>query len=196
MEKQVADQRVRMTKQLLQGALLALMAKKPIGSITIKELCGAAGVGRGTFYAHYCDIYALLEEIEDEMLKEFERAMHRHSLSNVLSDESAVYSIYTDIFTMIERHADLCAIILGSSRTGAFVGKLLDVGREKCVVEWMTLYPSTDRRKVEAFYAFVSSGGIGLLNYWFATGRKETAAEMAKEVEHMVLTGIRCLETK
>ena len=55
------DMRVRMTKKMLIGAFLQLRREKPLRRITVSELCQCAGVGRGTFYAHYEDVYDLNE---------------------------------------------------------------------------------------------------------------------------------------
>ncbi len=69
MKKSGTDHRTRLTKFLIRRALLALMRKKPIQSISVKELCELAGINRGTFYAHYRDVYDLLGSIEEEMLQ-------------------------------------------------------------------------------------------------------------------------------
>ena len=62
------DHRIRVTKMLIRRALTDLLRQKPIQSISIKELCETAGINRGTFYAHYTDIYDLRKQIEDDML--------------------------------------------------------------------------------------------------------------------------------
>ena len=43
------DTRVQYTKEMFHRALLNLMETKPINKITIKELCEAASLNRGTF---------------------------------------------------------------------------------------------------------------------------------------------------
>ena len=64
------DYRVRVTQKLIREAFTGLLKQKPIQSISIKELCELAGINRGTFYAHYRDIYDLREKIEDEMYRD------------------------------------------------------------------------------------------------------------------------------
>ena len=41
------EHRVRTTKKLLRDALMSLLTKKPLRSITVKELCESAGLNRG-----------------------------------------------------------------------------------------------------------------------------------------------------
>ena len=69
------DQRIRLTKMLIRRAFLDLLRTKPMQGISIKELCTAAGINRGTFYSHYTDIYDLLEQIEDDMMHDFQEAL-------------------------------------------------------------------------------------------------------------------------
>jgi AcrR family transcriptional regulator len=56
------DLRVRRTHKLLWEALMALMTERAFEEITVKEICERAMVHRTTFYKHYEDKYALLEQ--------------------------------------------------------------------------------------------------------------------------------------
>ena len=57
----------------IRQALLTLLKEKPLQNITVRELCQAAGINRGTFYTHYRDIYDLMEQIEEELTEEFKK---------------------------------------------------------------------------------------------------------------------------
>ncbi|MGH2485252.1 MAG: TetR/AcrR family transcriptional regulator C-terminal domain-containing protein, partial [Ktedonobacterales bacterium] len=56
------DLRVRRTHKLLWEALMAELAERTFAEITVKDICERAMVHRTTFYAHYVDKYALLEQ--------------------------------------------------------------------------------------------------------------------------------------
>jgi len=57
------DPRIRRTRNLLQDALKRLLEQKEFDKITIQEIAEAATLNRATFYAHYPDKFALLEEL-------------------------------------------------------------------------------------------------------------------------------------
>ena len=57
------DPRIRRTRQLLQDALKRLLEEKEFDKITIQDITEAATLNRATFYAHYPDKFALLEEL-------------------------------------------------------------------------------------------------------------------------------------
>ncbi len=51
------------TAQKIEDALIFLLEKKPLEYITVKDICQKAKVSRSTFYLHYIDINALLEDV-------------------------------------------------------------------------------------------------------------------------------------
>ena len=57
------DPRIRRTRGLLQDALKRLLEEKEFDKITIQDIAEAATLNRATFYAHYPDKFALLEEL-------------------------------------------------------------------------------------------------------------------------------------
>ena len=63
------DKRIAKTKKNLKNAMITMLGEKDFEHITITELCRAAEISRITFYSHYSDKYALLDEIFDDMLK-------------------------------------------------------------------------------------------------------------------------------
>ena len=64
------DPRTVQTKSLIMQTLLDMLKKTAFDKITVSELCKIAGINRGTFYLHYCDLWAVLEELEEEALRE------------------------------------------------------------------------------------------------------------------------------
>ena len=65
------DKRIRRTKKLLRQALTRLMQQKDFPSITVTDVVREADINRGTFYAHYRDVYDLRDKIEAEMIGDF-----------------------------------------------------------------------------------------------------------------------------
>ena len=57
------DPRVRRTRKLLHDALHALMREKHYAQISVQDITERAMVNRATFYAHYQDKQALLEQV-------------------------------------------------------------------------------------------------------------------------------------
>ena len=73
------DKRIRRTKKLLRQALTRLMQQKDFQSITVTDVVREADINRGTFYAHYRDVYDLREKIEAEMIEDFRELIGRRT---------------------------------------------------------------------------------------------------------------------
>lgn len=56
------DPRIRRTRGLLHDALWHLLETKQFEEISVQDITDAATLNRATFYAHYADKFALLEE--------------------------------------------------------------------------------------------------------------------------------------
>ena len=67
-ERETEDRRVRKTKKQLRGALTSLLLEKDISRVTVRDVADLADVNRGTFYAHYSDVYDLLHQLVWTML--------------------------------------------------------------------------------------------------------------------------------
>lgn len=60
------DRRTTYTRQIIRETFIELLRQKPIGKISVTELCTIADISRGTFYLHYSDCYQILEELQSE----------------------------------------------------------------------------------------------------------------------------------
>lgn len=63
------DIRVEKTESAIKEAFMELRAHKPLEKIKVKELCDLARINKSTFYAHYQDIYALADALEEEVIR-------------------------------------------------------------------------------------------------------------------------------
>lgn len=63
------DLRIQKTLREIHRAFLSLAAEKPMERITVKELCDRAMINKATFYSHYDNMDSLIEELEDEFVK-------------------------------------------------------------------------------------------------------------------------------
>lgn len=177
---------------LIRKALTTLLSQKPIQSISVKELCDLAGINRGTFYAHYTDIYDLMAQIEEEMMRDFQQALRPLLEEN--NQCLTPLTITTGIFKCLKENADLCVVTLGPYGDKKFATKLLTVGKEKCLECYPKQFGEASPKQIEYFYAFVSSGCIGLLEKWLNDGMTTSAEEIAQVAESIMLNGIQFLK--
>ena len=92
------------TIELIKKTFAELMEeKKEISSITVTELVKRADITRGTFYAHYDNIYDIANEFQEEILEQFltdkviistkeELQTYLEKIFKYISDNKAIYS--------------------------------------------------------------------------------------------------------
>lgn len=62
------NQRIALTRCLLQEGLLRLLTTEKLEDISVTALCKEAGINRATFYNHYTSPQALLAEMEADLV--------------------------------------------------------------------------------------------------------------------------------
>ena len=72
---QKENQRIALTKKLLQEGLFRLLETKSLDRISVTELCRESGINRATFYNHYTSPQDLLTDAEKRMTAELQKAL-------------------------------------------------------------------------------------------------------------------------
>ena len=185
------DRRVRKTRRQLRECLITLLKEKKVQDITVRELTDMADLNRGTFYLHYKDVFDLLEKTEAELQEDFNQLVCKHDAVDLKQRPSVLFN---EIYSLVYDNADLIEILLGENGDLNFVNRLKLLIREKCLKDWMEVFRSGNAAAFDAFFSFIVSGCIGLVQYWLQTGLKETPEQMAKLTEHIITKGIGVLE--
>lgn len=68
MNETMLPMRTKSTRNHIKDTFLVMLKKKPFLKIRITALCQKAGITRATFYAHYLDIYDLVDDIMNDAL--------------------------------------------------------------------------------------------------------------------------------
>ena len=185
------DRRVRKTRRQLRECLITLLKEKKVQDITVRELTDMADLNRGTFYLHYKDVFDLLEKTEAELQEDFNQLVCKHDAVDLKQRPSVIFN---EIYSLVYDNADLIEILLGENGDLNFVNRLKQLIREKCLKDWLEVFRSGNAAAFDAFFSFIVSGCIGLVQYWLQTGLKETPEQMAKLTEHIITKGIGVLE--
>ena len=145
------DARIRYTQRILKESFLKLLKQKPVNKITVKEVCELAELNRATFYAHYSDCFALLENIEQELLKAF-----RESLK--LVDSLDVTALIEAIYPMVEQHEDACRVLIFQGESTSVLQKMIDLARKESIVYWKQKLRHATDAEMEMLYTHLSNG--------------------------------------
>lgn len=156
------DRRIRKTKKALREALARLLTEKEIHSITVQELSDAADIHRGTFYAHYKDIYDLFNQIEDSVISELTELMG--------SDEDYTYEgLYTALVNYIFDNAELCKAFFKRGNY-SFQRRIAIWLEDAYIKSWENEKPNLKRNeRMNYLAAYHIQGLISIIGRWVET---------------------------
>ncbi len=175
------DRRTQYTKSVIRQALFDLMEDKPINKITVTDICKMADINRSTFYSYYEDVYALLSHIQNDL---FENVMLTLNSDNW----------YQDLLKLVDENRDLCRVLIGPHGDSSFMRQLLYLGYENSMNVWKKNYPDASEELLDYFYAYMSSGVIGMLENWVFSDYALSIEEVGDMLRGISLEGLRFLE--
>ncbi|MCI0393447.1 MAG: TetR/AcrR family transcriptional regulator [Chloroflexi bacterium] len=188
-EEKKLDPRVRRTRQLLQQALMALMAEKSFQAITVQDIAERATVNRVTFYAHFADKYALLEYAIREMIQQ--RLRSQVPEGTLFSSENLARLILTvcEFLAEINRR---CPPPHG--QLGPLMEKQIKVELYEILRTWLAEMPAgeSSRPATPELGAMVTSWAIyGAAVQWSQQDRPVPAGEFVQQVLPLILASLQ-----
>ena len=163
------------TKKAIIESFLHLASKKPLEKITVRDVVDDCGINRNTFYYHFQDIFAVLEEICLSGTAKMKPAL---PLGEMLSDLFLVLIGYAGRYPRAMAHI---AASIGQSGAERYFAKGFD-GTVFTVLERET--GSADATELRTATVFLRHAFIGLFVDWInATGKidgEKLAARIAR----------------
>lgn len=180
------DHRVRLTKQMIRDTLVPLMKEYPIAKISIKMLCDRAGINRGTFYAHYADVYDLLDQIQKEIIEE----LSPHVSGSAFSEQTKLtVKALEQILNYAKSNAELFEVLLSENGDFAFQREIMLLAQEKNI-QTLRHMKHLQTNVSEYLQYFVVNGALSVIRKWFADGMKESVPEMAELCSTLLFKGL------
>ena len=180
------------TKAELEEAFWQLYATMPIEKITVSAVCDRAGYNRGTFYLHFRDLYALLEEREEALLAGMTECVES-CMVRLAGDSSklALIAACTDVVLFYERNKAYIGVLLGPGGSPSFMHRLKD--NLKPLWRTYVLNPDADRteEQIELMLEYTLAGTLYMISDWLANPGKTPATELAHLVYDFAIKDAR-----
>lgn len=176
------------TKKRLMDAFWTIYKKKTIDKITVAEITRMTSNNRSTFYHYFKDVYAVLEQIENDLLKEVRtevtNALKKQSLETGLIDINYLYSISIPIF---KKHEEKIFTLLGRNGDPKFTNEFRENIRSTIIQFWNL---SEKIEHLDYIIEFSYSAMIGLMAKWYENGNDLTDSDFFKMAQGLVANGL------
>lgn len=105
------------TKRKIVQAFWGLYKTTSIEKITVKNITDVCGIYRTTFYLHFADVYAILEMIESELMKELKAV---EACRDIPADAEMPRESMNQVYAMLKKNYDYLSILLDEQRNPQF----------------------------------------------------------------------------
>jgi len=175
-----ADLRVRRTHKLLWEALMAELSERAFEEITVKDICERAMVHRTTFYKHYEDKYALLEQGMQQMYDALVAEVVHAPPSAFSADHPPPY--FVRVFEHVAEHQHFYKLMLCGEGIGRFQKLVKDYIAEQALAKMLELTPANQRFAFPPamHVQFFAGAVLSLLAWWLENDMPLSPHHMAQ----------------
>ena len=179
----------RQAREAMEGAFIQLLSKKSIEQISITELCRKAGVNRSTFYAHYLDIYDLMEQVSNRFVRNmFQDMIGDIGEPNVGQSSENPHPLILRALETTLANRELCRLLVlpNPSISYKLIEQVLDWCRERYEV-----FSNRNNPGYAAEYTMTIGGTVVLWYDWIRSDFAVTPDQIAREITCFVEGNIR-----
>jgi AcrR family transcriptional regulator len=181
------NQRIILTKRLLQEGLLRLLETKDLEKISVTELCRESGINRATFYNHYCSPQDLLTDLEDQITEELDQVISYPTNA----EEALNYLEAVCVFMQEHAHPIIvlsrCHTDTDLAESFAKLDAALSPRRPRSK---LTSNMDEDSRHLTT--TFIYTGSYHLIREWMIKGIQKTPREIAELLLSIINKEIHC----
>lgn len=169
------------TREKLIEAFWSLYCEKKIEQITIKEITDKAGYHRTTFYEYFLDIYDVLNQLEDGLLR-FIKMNAISGLDGEFSDD-----LTQNIANIYEVKGEYLSVLLSENGDPNFLKKV-----KALILPVLTDTFGLSGKDIHTSYIFefATSGIFSVVTHWFKNGKNLPSQELVSLVRSMLISGV------
>lgn len=182
------DRRILKTKRAIYEALVELMQKKKLNSITVTELAAAANINRKTFYTYYSTVYDVLDEVINELISSLKDLMYTMSEDyNMLSPQTLFAFLNT-----IMSDVDIVRALFTSDNGNMLFNKLQKALQETLLKELIDndIKMNIPPEQYPLISSFVAGGMIYVYYEWITNPNGTSLDEMARTLTTLIISGV------
>ena len=173
------------SRYLIKRAYGELLNEKDPKKITVTDIVERADISRGTFYAHYLDVYDLNMAIQNNMLSTLDKAINIIGIENLIIDPT---NAVTSGLKYLEENKSYIGLFVNSSQGNALISRIVSYIQDKIFSVIDERFHSYENEKIKLFTLYTLGAYKAVINAWFAGSLKYSAEECAKKLVQIYMT--------
>jgi AcrR family transcriptional regulator len=186
-----ADRRVQRTRDLLQKALIELIAERGYDALTIQDIVNRANVGRTTFYLHYNSKDELFLSCHEAIVSEFHVGLlHPLTRQELLSSE--IPPEISSAYRHLEEGRALLYPVFHGKDSQLILRQIRDRSAREIEANLRTIFEENESKiPLDLLANYLAGAQIALMQWWLEKRRPHTPGDLTRTLFYLQRAAIR-----
>lgn len=185
------DKRVLKTKNAIKNAFMQIMLEKDINKITVSDIAERALTNRSTFYLHYDNVYAVMEDLESEIANVISTCIEKFDINDVYN---STYNMFVNLSASLDKLDTMKKFILYSTNSKYIIERLKNLLVENAMQTYCNTVNDEIYEKRLYGFTFIASGMVDTYIKWsYDDHKKISLEELCSNISELIHAFIRIL---
>lgn len=161
------------SRHLIKQAFGELLNEKPLNKITVTDIVERANISRGTFYAHYLDVYDLYTAIQNNIIETLDCGFEKLGIENIVVDPSEAVRLG---MSFLSENKHYFGLFMTSAYSETLIERSLRRVEDKCIPLIHEMIAPDQQAMAHCFMTYTLGAYRSVLVQWF-TGELDFSGE-------------------
>ena len=171
------------SRKMIRESFLELLKEKDISKITVTDIVNKADLNRSTFYAHYMDVRAITEEMENEVIDKMIEILKKFEFKNFFNNPTP---LLLEVSRFLESNEETYKILLKVNDAETFLKKLKNEFAKYMMSDTDIPEYLKDSKMVNLRISYFAGGIINMYQDWFNGNLDCSLNDIALEVSKLL----------
>lgn len=164
------------TKRTIQDAFVTLYQTQGLERITVSKISKQANINRGTFYRYYLDVSDLLEQMEDDYIKQISTLLpiliHGMLHNDLIDHMEPLVQFYS-------ANRDVLLLFFVTRPNYRILSNMKETAKQYALAEFQ-LEEAQLTTKQHCLFEYICNAQIGLIGWWLEHGTAQDLPLLAQ----------------
>ncbi|WP_028594281.1 TetR/AcrR family transcriptional regulator [Paenibacillus assamensis] len=176
------------SRNMIRRALVELMLEKEYQKITIKDIVERADISRGTFYAHYSDVHAVIEQIENEIMEKMIEFLDEFKHTDLIQN---MMPFLAKVSHFLDQDIEFYRMLIAVDAASTFMSKMKAILIESLLSYERKMNTVQEREAFNLHVNFFASGLVAMYEDWFKGKLNGSLEDLAAAVSRIMVQGFQ-----
>lgn len=180
------DKRIQKTRQDIHECFIQLLNEKDIDKISVSDVCRLANINRKTFYNHYANLSVLMDEIENNIVSDFEKIVEGQDLAMFFMNPQVFFSSFNQL---IQENYTFYDTLISNNHSFGLVLKITESLKSK-MRDYLWSTNQFSEENVEYIVTYTTAGLLSMYQGLFKSKNNWDSQYISEFLRKIVMNGV------